>query len=79
MPLARENRIATRRTRRSRDESVLEQHAFTGESIEGRRLDDRISVRSRMGPTPIIGDAEQDVGAIGCTSGCAENDDKRDA
>ena len=60
-----EDRVAGRRARGGSDEGVLEQHPFAGHAVEAGRLYDRVAVGRGVGPAPVVGDAEQDVGPRG--------------
>lgn len=44
---------------------MLEQHTFFRDPVEGRSFYHLISVGSGMRPAPVIGDAEQDIRAVG--------------
>ena len=63
MPLAGQDRAATRRTRRRGDEGVMKQHALASNPVERRRLNHRVAVRPRLRPAPVISDSKQNVRA----------------
>ena len=60
-----QNCTPRRRARRRRDESRFEQHALASDTIERWRSDDRVAIRTRVRPAPVVGDREEDVGSIG--------------
>ena len=60
--LACQDRAAAGRAGRRRDEGVLEQHSLIRQPIERRRLDGFIAVGTRVRPTPVVRDGENNVG-----------------
>ena len=59
--LAGEDAQSARRARRRGNERVLEQDAFTTNTIKVGRLDNRITKRSRVRPRPVVGHENDDV------------------
>ena len=43
---------------------MVKERPFLGQAVEGGRLDHGITVGSRMGPSPIIGEGKENVGSF---------------
>ena len=42
----------------------MEECSFLGQTIEGWGLDHRVAVGASVGPAPVVGDGEEDVGLL---------------
>ena len=76
-----EHRRARRSARWRGAKGMGEENPFTCNPIEMGRLDDFLTVSSRVRPAPIVRDAEEDVGPLvrsiagGNQEQCAKNDE----
>src|SRR5262249_11663909 len=62
--LARQQRCARRRARRSRDEGAIEPDALARDPIEYRRPHCAVAIDARVRRGPVVCDREQNVGAV---------------
>ena len=65
MPLAGEDGVPRRGAGGAGDVGVLEEGALARDAVEGGGLDDGVvPVGAGVGPAPVVGDAEEDVGFL---------------
>lgn len=77
MPLPGHEGIPAGRAGGRRDVGVVEEGSFFRDTVKGRRLyHGVVRVDRGMRPAPVVGNAEEDVGALGGTAG--EGEEKED-